>query len=81
MKKLLVCCEESQRVCIEFRAKGWEAYSCDIIECSGAELKGCGIVIEKGFQTGGDELRSRGIRVESLAKIASLDENGITFCR
>lgn len=27
--KLLVCCEESQRVCIAFRAKGWEAYSCD----------------------------------------------------
>lgn len=35
MKKLLVCCEESQRVCIAFREKGWEAYSCDIIECSG----------------------------------------------
>ena len=35
MKKLLVCCEESQRVCTAFREKGWEAYSCDIIECSG----------------------------------------------
>lgn len=35
MKKLLVCCEESQRVCTAFRAKGWEAYSCDITECSG----------------------------------------------
>ena len=34
-KKLLVCCEESQRVCIAFRDIGWEAYSCDIIECSG----------------------------------------------
>jgi len=33
--KLLVCCEESQRVCIAFRAKGWEAYSCDIEPCSG----------------------------------------------
>lgn len=30
-----MACEESQRVCIEFRAKGHEAYSCDIIECSG----------------------------------------------
>lgn len=45
----------------------------DIIECSGAELKGCGIVIEKGFQTGGDELRSRGIRVESLAIVDSMN--------
>lgn len=33
--KVLVACEESQRVCIEFRKKGHEAYSCDIIEQSG----------------------------------------------
>ena len=33
--KVLVACEESQRVCIAFRDKGHEAYSCDIIECSG----------------------------------------------
>lgn len=33
--KLLVACEESQRVCTAFREKGHEAYSCDIIECSG----------------------------------------------
>lgn len=33
--KVLVACEESQRVCIAFREKGYEAYSCDIQECSG----------------------------------------------
>lgn len=33
--KVLVACEESQRVCIAFRDKGHEAYSCDIQECSG----------------------------------------------
>lgn len=33
--KVLVACEESQRVCIAFREKGHEAYSCDIKECSG----------------------------------------------
>lgn len=33
--KILVACEESQRVCMAFRAKGHEAYSCDIIMCSG----------------------------------------------
>ena len=33
--KVLVACEESQRVCAAFRAKGHEAYSCDIIPCSG----------------------------------------------
>ena len=35
MKTLLVACEESQRVCVAFRQRGWEAYSCDIIDCSG----------------------------------------------
>lgn len=33
--KILVACEESQRVCVAFRAKGHEAYSCDIEFCSG----------------------------------------------
>ena len=33
--KVLVACEESQAVCKEFRKLGHEAYSCDIIECSG----------------------------------------------
>lgn len=33
--KALVACEESQAVCIALRAKGWEAYSCDILPCSG----------------------------------------------
>lgn len=47
----------------------------DIIEQAEAVLVGVGIVIEKGFQPGGDLIRGRGIRVESLAIIKSL-ENG-----
>ena len=35
MTKVLVACEESQRVCTSFRKRGHEAYSCDIISCSG----------------------------------------------
>lgn len=35
MKKILVACEESQAVTIEFRKLGFEAYSCDILPCSG----------------------------------------------
>lgn len=35
MKNLLVACEESQRVCTAFRECGWNAYSCDLQECSG----------------------------------------------
>lgn len=35
MKRVLVACEESQRVCIAFRERGFQAYSCDILTCSG----------------------------------------------
>ncbi len=35
--KILVACEESQRVCIAFRERGHEAYSCDVIDCSGGK--------------------------------------------
>lgn len=35
--KILVACEESQAVCTAFRAKGHEAYSCDIVMCSGGQ--------------------------------------------
>ena len=45
-----------------------------VVEESGAELVGAGIVIEKGFQVGGDIIRSKGIRLESLAIIESMDE-------
>lgn len=33
--RVLVACEESQAVCAAFRAKGHEAYSCDLKSCSG----------------------------------------------
>ena len=33
--RVLIACEESQRVCIAFRERGFEAYSCDVISCSG----------------------------------------------
>ena len=45
----------------------------EIINESGATLKGVGIAIEKGFQDGGKLLREKGVRVESLAIIESMD--------
>ena len=45
----------------------------DLVNQAGASLEGMGFLIEKGFQSGGDELRGRGIHVESLAIIDSLD--------
>lgn len=46
----------------------------DIVNQAGATLVGCGTVIEKGFQPGGNALRDKGIRVESLAIIEAIDE-------
>ena len=51
----------------------------DLINKAGATLEGMGFLIEKGFQKGGDELRSKGIHVESLAIIDSLDDCIIRF--
>ena len=46
----------------------------DLIESAGAEIEGVGIAVEKGFQEGGRLLRGRGIRVESLAIVESMDD-------
>lgn len=53
----------------------------DLVNASGAQLVGCGVVIEKGFQHGGDKLREKGIRVESLAIVESMDckNSTVTF--
>ncbi|MBO5340422.1 MAG: xanthine phosphoribosyltransferase [Oscillospiraceae bacterium] len=51
-----------------------------LVADSGAQLVGAGIVIEKAFQPGGDQLRAGGMRVESLARVAAMSEtDGITF--
>lgn len=46
----------------------------DIVQSAGATVEGIGIAIEKGFQKGGELIRSKGIRVESLAIIDSMDD-------
>jgi xanthine phosphoribosyltransferase len=51
----------------------------DIVSQAGASLAGVGIVIEKGFQQGGRELRSMGIRLESLAIVDSMEEGKVVF--
>ncbi len=51
----------------------------DLTAQSGAEVVGCAVAIEKGFQGGGDALRARGIRVEALALIETMSETALTF--
>lgn len=45
----------------------------DLIDQAGAQLVGMGFIIEKAFQHGGDTLREKGVHIESLAIIDSLD--------
>ena len=53
----------------------------NIVEEAGATVEGIGIAIEKGFQTGGEKIRKRGIQIESLAIVESMDDKTgeITF--
>lgn len=51
----------------------------DLAAQTGAEIAGMGFLIEKAFQRGGELLRSKGIHVESLAIIESLDNCEIKF--
>lgn len=53
-----------------------------LVEEAGATTVGAGIVIEKAFQPGGEELRKEGKRIESLARIAAMSvKDGLTFCK
>lgn len=51
----------------------------DIINEAGASLEGIGVVIEKGFQGGGDSLRKAGYNYKALAVIDSTENGNITF--
>jgi len=49
---------------------------CDLVNQAGATVVGAGIAVEKCFQPGGERLRKTGLRVESLARIAAMHDDG-----
>lgn len=52
-----------------------------LVEKAGGEVVGAGIAIEKAFQDGGAILRAQGLRIESLARVAAMGDDGsISFC-
>ena len=65
----------------DFLARGQALHGLiDLCEQAGATIVGAGVFVEKTYQKGGEEIRNRGVRVESLARIASMSvEDGITF--
>ena len=61
----------------DFLAKGSAIMAlADLIEAAGAKIVGAGIVIEKSYQGGASLVRSRGIRLESLARIKTMSVDG-----
>lgn len=81
LSKQYLCPEDTVLLIDDFLANG-SALSglINLVEGAGAKLAGAGIVIEKGFQTGGQLLREEGIRIESLAIVDSMDpETGVVF--
>jgi xanthine phosphoribosyltransferase len=78
--KEYVSAEDRVLIVDDFLATG-EAVAglADIVDQAGATLVGVCAAIEKGFQKGGDNLRAKGIRVESLAIIDDMDGEGIKF--
>ena len=76
---------EGDRVLIidDFLAKGSALKALiSLTKDAGAEVVGAGIIIEKAYQGGGDYIRNEmGVRVESLARVASMSkEGGVVFC-
>ena len=62
--------EDKVLIIDDFMAKGCAVHGLiDIVEKAGAQLKGIGIAVEKGFQHGGDDLREKGYNIHSLAII------------
>ncbi|MYL33781.1 xanthine phosphoribosyltransferase [Pontibacillus yanchengensis] len=51
----------------------------NLIEQTKASIAGVGVVIEKQFQKGGEELRNKGVRVDALAKIERLEKGKVSF--
>jgi xanthine phosphoribosyltransferase len=75
--------DESDRVLIidDFLAVGSALKGLiNVCEQAGATVVGCGICIEKQYQGGGDALREKGFRIESLAKISRMENGEIEFC-
>lgn len=78
--KQLLTPEDRVLIIDDFLAYG-EAVSglVKMVRLSGAALCGVGIVIEKAYEPGGEKLRKAGIRVESLARVESIDNGVIHF--
>ncbi len=80
LSKKFLSAEDHVLIIDDFLANGCALQGLmEIVKKSGAVLEGAGIVVEKGFQNGGDSLREQGIRVESLAIVDSMTDDSVSF--
>lgn len=80
LSKKFLSAEDHVLIIDDFLANGCALQGLmEIAKESGAVLEGAGIVVEKGFQNGGDSLREQGIRVESLAIVDSMTDDSVSF--
>jgi len=80
VSKKYITPEDNVLIIDDFLANGKAASGLvDIVRQAGARVAGVGIVIEKGFQKGREALRQKGVRIESLVIIKSMDEGVIIF--
>lgn len=80
VSRKFICPEDKVLIIDDFLANGQAAIGLsEIVVQAGATVAGMGIVIEKSFQDGGQLLRKKGFKVESLARIASLEDGKVTF--
>ena len=80
--KIMLTSEDRVLLIDDFLARGQALHALiDLCEQAGATIVGAGVFVEKTYQGGGAEIRGRGVRVESLAKIKSMSvAEGIEFC-
>lgn len=80
LSKKFLSAEDHVLIIDDFLANGCALQGLmEIVKESGAVLEGAGIVVEKGFQNGGDSLREQGIRVESLVIVDSMTDDSVSF--
>ncbi|MEK4029020.1 MULTISPECIES: xanthine phosphoribosyltransferase [Bacillaceae] len=80
VSKSFITNEDHLLIIDDFLANGQAALGLlEIAEQAGATVAGIGIVIEKAFQDGGNLLREKNVRVESLARVQSLENGKVTF--
>lgn len=80
VSKKYLSSNENVLIIDDFLASGSAACGLiDIVEQSGANIAGVGIVIEKAFQSGREVIKNKGIQLESLAIIKSFENNQVIF--